>query len=866
VVLPGPGHVTPSARSKRPLLAPLAILASSLLLTGAMTGFFLITARERDSSRFDSLMWLTQDRIASHLDSDVTLLRGAAGLFAASQVVTAEEFRIYVERLGLTQHDPGVLGLGFSQRIAPDEKEAWVARLRAQGQSGFHLWPEEPREQYHTIIYLEPLTERNQAAIGYDMFTDPARRGAMERAWRTGEPALSGKVRLKQEIDADPQPGFLLYVPVYRGGTVPATEAQRRQELEGFVFSPFRAGDLFNGIFPSQPQGRIGFRIYDGTEQSAENLLHDSAAAQPRATPPVFTSTVHLEVAGQPWTVVFTSQPPLEQTLLAPWAPVVGTVGLVLSLLVSVIAWSQVSARQRAEASEAERARLLSRERAAHAEAEAQRTYLHDLFMQAPALIGILQGPQLVFEFANAAYRQALGYRGLEGKPLREAVPDLSPELLEMFESVYRTGQPRFAQGIRIPIAYTPGQPEEEKYWNIVWQPRRTPAGAVNGVLLFAFEVTDQVRARHEVEASREEARRSAAQLQTITDTLPALVAYVDSQERYRFVNQTYERWFGLKPEQLLGKTAQEVVGEASYVEARERIQRALAGETVRYEYELALKEGPTLYVQSNYIPDRDAQGQVRGFVALVHDLTDRKRAEEAVRNAVRLRDEFLSVASHELKTPVTPLSLKLQTLAREAAAQPESPFVLKVRAHVEAGRKQIKRLADLIGDLLDVSRISSGQMKLQWEPMDFAAVTREVVARLEPEATRAECPLTVEAPEQVLGRSDRMRLEQVLENLVTNAIKYGAGKPIHVRLVEQPSCVVLLVQDQGIGIAPEHQARIFERFERAVSERNYGGLGLGLYITRTIVEALGGTIRVRSAPLQGAVFTVEFPREPGAP
>jgi signal transduction histidine kinase len=156
--------------------------------------------------------------------------------------------------------------------------------------------------------------------------------------------------------------------------------------------------------------------------------------------------------------------------------------------------------------------------------------------------------------------------------------------------------------------------------------------------------------------------------------------------------------------------------------------------------------------------------------------------------------------------------------------------------------------------------------MKLSWEPVDFAAVTREVVARLEPEAIRAESPLTVEAPERVLGSSDRMRLEQVLENLVTNAIKYGAGKPIHVRLEEHASRVLLVVRDQGIGIAAEHQARIFERFERAVSERNYGGLGLGLYITRTIVEALGGTIRVQSEPLQGAVFTVEFPREPGAP
>jgi PAS domain S-box-containing protein len=647
---------------------------------------------------------------------------------------------------------------------------------------------------------------------------------------------------------------------------LPDSEEKRLSELRGFVFSAFQAEALFQAIFHPEPPSRIAFRIFDGTEPRPEHLLYDSVpGAEGRSKPPVFTTTLPLEVEGRAWTLVFTSRPEFERTLLAPWIPGVSAVGLLFSVMVSVIAWSQVSARKRAEDSEAERTRLLARERAAHAEAEAQRTYLHDLFMHAPALIAILEGPELVFEFANNAYRQALGYRNMAGKPLKEAVPDIPPDLLELFESTYRTGQPRFIQEMHVPLVYDQGQ-IEERYWNIVWQPRRNPAGAVTGVLQFAFEVTEQVRARQQVEASREEARRSAAQLQTITDALPALVAYVDANERYRFVNQTYERWFGLKPAQIVGQTTESLVGKQSYTEARERIHRALAGETMRYEFELALKEGPMLYVQSNYIPDRDEQGKVRGFVVLVHDLTDRKRAEEAVRNAVRLRDEFLSVASHELKTPLTPLSLKLQTLAREAAAQPESPFVLKVRANVEAGRKQIKRLADLIGDLLDVTRIGSGQLKLQWEPVDFAAVTREVLTRLEPEATRAECPIIVEVPEQVGVRSDRRRLDQVVENLMTNAIKYGASKPIHVRMEEEPSRVRLIVRDQGIGIAPEDQTRIFERFERAVSERNYGGLGLGLYITRTIVEALGGTIHVRSQPDQGAVFTVELPREPVAP
>ncbi len=859
-----PVHVATPSLSRRPTLAPITLLAASLLLTAASTALFFVTARSRDFARFQNQIEMIDDRISAHLNSDITLLRGAAGFFAASDAVTPEEFRIYVERLGLEQHDPGVQGLGFSQRIPASQKDDYIERQRASGQPSFRIWPEDPRAEYHAIIYLEPQDTRNLAALGYDMFTESTRRAAMERAWRSGEPALSGKVTLKQEIDARKQAGFLLYVPVYQGRVVPTTEAERLATLTGFVYSPFRTEDLFNRLFPPEHPLRIFFRVYDGPEAFPEHLLHDSAAAWQVSIDPLFTRTEFLSVAGRTWTLVFTSSPSFEQTSLRPWVPVVGIVGVLFSGMVFAVAWFQFTARQRAEASEAERARLLAREQAAHAEAEAQRTYLHEVFMQAPALIAILSGPWHVFEFANTAYQQALGHRELLGRPLQEAVPDLAPELLAAADSVYRTGRPHFDKEVLIPIVYTDGK-HEEKYWSLVWQPRRNTAGQVDGMLVFAFEITEQVLARRQVEASREEARRSAQQLQTITDTLPALVGYVDAGQRYRFANRAYDSWFGVKPEDVVKMTVRELIGEKAYASFQEPIGRALAGEVVRYEGTFTQKDGRIIHTQSSYIPDRDEQGQVRGLVVLALDITERKRAEEAARNAVRLRDEFLSVASHELKTPLTPLSLKLQALAREVAAQPESPFVLKVRTHVDAGHKQIKRLSDLISDLLDVSRISSGQMKLHLEPVDAAAVVREVSARLESEAAHAESSLTLEVPEGLTIRSDRMRLEQVAENLLTNAIKYGAGKPIHVRLAAGPERVILSVKDHGIGIAPENQARIFERFERAVSERNYGGLGLGLYITRTIVEALGGTIRVESQLGQGACFTVELPREPVA-
>jgi signal transduction histidine kinase len=235
-------------------------------------------------------------------------------------------------------------------------------------------------------------------------------------------------------------------------------------------------------------------------------------------------------------------------------------------------------------------------------------------------------------------------------------------------------------------------------------------------------------------------------------------------------------------------------------------------------------------------------------------------RLLKTAQEAVRLRDDFLSIASHELKTPLTPLSLKLQGLTRVAERVQDPDLFQRLTRDVEVMRRQVKRLSDLISDLLDVARISGGRLKLQLEPVELSGLVREVASRFEPEAERTGGSLDVLAGEPLVGNWDRLRLEQVVTNLLSNALKYGAGKPVHVHLAPAEGQARLTVWDEGIGIEPDHLARIFEKFERAVSERHYGGLGLGLYITQQIVQALGGTISVRSTPSKGASFTVLLP------
>ncbi|HZH17738.1 MAG TPA: ATP-binding protein [Archangium sp.] len=231
-------------------------------------------------------------------------------------------------------------------------------------------------------------------------------------------------------------------------------------------------------------------------------------------------------------------------------------------------------------------------------------------------------------------------------------------------------------------------------------------------------------------------------------------------------------------------------------------------------------------------------------------------RLYEEARQAVGLRDEFLSVASHELKTPLT--SLKLQHALIGKSLTPECRA--SVGARLPKAMSQVERLTTLVDSLLDVSRIGAGRLGLEPVEMELTHLLREVMERLSEVFAQAGCVVDFPPTPPVHGYWDPLRLDQVLVNLLSNAAKYGAGKPIHVCVQVEGERVRLTVEDEGIGIAPGDVPRLFSRFGRAVSERHYGGLGLGLFISKQIVEAMAGSIRVESQPERGSTFTVELP------
>ena len=264
---------------------------------------------------------------------------------------------------------------------------------------------------------------------------------------------------------------------------------------------------------------------------------------------------------------------------------------------------------------------------------------------------------------------------------------------------------------------------------------------------------------------------------------------------------------------------------------------------------------------------DPSAQEILAGLLMLHEDLQYAQQRQsgllDELRDAIRARDETLSIASHELRTPITTLTLQLDGLSRlvrepRPVGQPDKTQTLARRLDVT--RRQVDRLAALVATLVDVSRISAGKVELTKQLADLADVLRSVTERFCDEAQRGGSTLRFHKPAPIWGNFDVSRIDQVLSNLLANAIRYGRGMAIVVGAASAGPTARFWVEDHGIGIAPEHQARIFQRYERAAPSTD-GGLGLGLWISRQLVETMGGTISVRSRVDAGSVFTVEIPR-----
>jgi signal transduction histidine kinase len=399
-------------------------------------------------------------------------------------------------------------------------------------------------------------------------------------------------------------------------------------------------------------------------------------------------------------------------------------------------------------------------------------------------------------------------------------------------------------------------------------------------VFVELYLMRERVKRLAALEASQREAEAARTRLFEMLMQLPMAMAATSGPEHViELANPSFGRL--ARRRELIGRRILDVFddlisGEPAELDAVFRSGEGITRQQRRVSFVGDDGVRVTRFVTYSLQPFRVHDGSVGGLIICGADVTaevqardnerraqaERERLLEELQAALRARDDFLMVASHELRTPLTSLQLTASSVLRQlqrAAGKPLPSEMLDER--MRTVKRQLDRLEQLINTLLDVSRIGVGRLELQIERIDLVEVANDVMTRLREEAGRQNVSLTLTAPASLTGMWDRSRVDQIVTNLVTNAIKYGQGKPVEISVGGFGERAEIRVVDHGIGVAPEQQERIFDKFERAASQRNYGGLGLGLWITRELVELMRGEVHVESTPQHGATFVVSLPR-----
>lgn len=537
-----------------------------------------------------------------------------------------------------------------------------------------------------------------------------------------------------------------------------------------------------------------------------------------------------------------------------------------------------------------------------------ERSHLRTLFNQAPGFIAVLRGKSHVFELANEAYYQLVGHRDIVGKPVWQALPEVAGQgFEELLDSVYETGQPFVGRGLRILIQKEPGGSMTESYVDLLYQPIFDATGTVTGIFAQGHDVTETHRAYQElaekVDQLEQSRSRQAFRLE-LADTVRHLVSSNDifketSQLLGRHLNASrvlfgeydiqhklvtfHSNYIDKGAHELNGTYPSASFGAANFacledsttwvVGDVQQDPRTASSDTWPTFDELDIYSAVVVspsrsgaLIACLFVNDNAARQWTDGELALIEDAAERAwnaveriRAEEALRDADRRKDQFLAMLGHELRNPLAPISAAAELL-QLAANNPE-----RVISTSKIIARQVRHMTGIVDDLLDVSRVTSGLVVLGKEDVDVKRVVADAVEQIRPLLESRRHRFTIEtALENTYVMGDYKRLVQILANLLNNAAKYTPeGGNVRLRMDTTEQEVFVAVEDDGIGISTELLPKVFDLFSQGErsADRSQGGLGLGLALVKSLVELHGGSVEAESKGLGGGSrFTVCLP------
>ncbi len=816
------------------------------------------------------------DAILTRMQGYEHVLRGGVGLFTASKSVEREEWRDYVASLKTQENYPGIQGIGFSVHIPAARLDAHLRAIRAEGFPDYALRPAGVRDEYTSIIYLEPFDSRNQRAFGFDMFSEATRRMAMERARDTGDTVMSAKVTLVQETGKEVQAGMLMYLPYYKTGTPHTTLAERRANLVGYVYSPFRLNDLMNGILGKQHShtgARIGpdidIEIYDGTQHSADSLLYDEdKIAHALGKPPAgsLTLTNKIDLYGNSWSLHFTTLPEFHTTFDLHKPLLLLLSGTILSLLLSGLIWLFATQRRRA----LELASDMTKDLQDYKTAQDS----HSIISVADVQGNILE--------VNLEFIKISGYSEAELLGKNHRILKSGEHSQAFYEEMW--------SDISSGKAWHGQIKNRKKDGSFYWvEASITPILDENGLpkkyISVRTDITQIKELEYSVQTSEQRLRRG--QLFGNIGTWDWSIASGDL-----YWSESIWHLFGYTQDSFVPSYDKFLA--AVHPEDRQKLIDAINasvahGAAYDVEHRCVWPDGTVRWLLERGDVVRAADGSPSHMLGVVQDITERKQAQDEIlllnadleKRVLRRTEElysqtielqlaretadtanlaksqFLANMSHEIRTPMNSV-IGMSYLALQAETDP------KQRGYLTNIQNSAQNLMHVINEILDFSKIEAGMLELYETDFLLELTLAQINSQLSVSASNKGVKLTM-ALDPALSqplRGDALRIGQVLTNLIGNAIKFTAQGEISVRAkmlstVDEHIKVRFEVQDSGVGMTPKEVAGLFQAFHQvdASITRKYGGTGLGLTISKRLVELMGGEIGVDSQAGKGSTF-----------
>ncbi|HLO62733.1 MAG TPA: CHASE domain-containing protein, partial [Azonexus sp.] len=748
------------------------VAAAILLATATLCAIVYQTTAQQAQQRFLYRAEQERSRILSRMHTHAQILRGAAAFVEASDDVSRAEWQSYVSNLHLERTLPGIQATGFIRMIDGGDKAVHEQAMRAEGLPGYRIYPAGQREQYASVTYLEPSTGRNSTAFGYDAYAEPVRRLAIERARDSGETALTAKITLVQETDHDVQPGFLIYVPVYRSGMSRDSREQRRAALLGFAFSAFRSHDLLRSVITADNKD-VELRLYDGAATPA-NLIFDSHPGNENHSGR-YQAELPIDFGGHQWIAHFSSRPELEAATASGLPASIALGGMLLALMAYL--WQIRNQRfQRRISAYADRL-------------ENNEERLRTLINTMPDMVCLKDGDNRLIE-ANRVFLRELGldgvdYRGKSGRELAAAAGLDYARLADIEDSdcaVWEQGQ-RLHDELIVRHA-----DDSERVFEIAKVPLFAPDGRRQALVMVGRDITERVATEKALRAAERKFRGLVEQ------SLAGV--YIIQHGLFRYVNPQFARIFGYRaPEDIIDRVAVfELVAPADRERVNDNIRRRAEGvvESMHYGFTGLRRDGQPIHVEvfGTGVDYEDKPA----VIGIVLDISERKRVEaelkrhrehleeevaartadlllakEAAEAANRAKTTFLANMSHELRTPMNAIIGMTYLLTQRSTDPWQRDKLTKVDRAAD-------HLLRLLNNILDLSKIEADRLTLEHVPLRIDDIIANVESLIGERIKAKGLALHQDidprlGSTQLLG--DPLRLRQILLNLFDNALKF---------------------------------------------------------------------------------------------